>query len=44
MNQNTQTPQNPQTPKELQDEALQRLLEKLSQPATLAVLIRLKDR
>jgi hypothetical protein len=40
MNTNTQT----QTPKDVQDAALQRLLEKLSQPDLLAVLKRLKDR
>jgi hypothetical protein len=40
---NTQTPNTP-TPQELQDAALQRLLEKLTQPDLLAVLIRMKDR
>lgn len=43
MNTNTQT-QNTYAPKDVQDAALQRLIEKLSQPATLAVLQRMKDR
>jgi len=43
MNTNTPTPNTP-TPKDVQDEALRRLLEKLSEPDTLAVLQRMKDR
>jgi hypothetical protein len=43
MNTNTQNPNTP-TPKDVQDEVLRRLLEKLSEPDILAVLQRMKDR